>query len=473
MRICQLINIVIALFLVSCSSLKVEITRDMRLITPSWEKVPATFALRDKDDNYLTHPFFDIEPAFRKEQNTVNFFVTSPEDSIYKYNIDLYSGRLYKEHEYCPVDDIWDVYRGIIEKPNFTQGIVPKMYDQNGNPQKILLFGEANGIEQFHFHPTHFDRARIVGSILLEACESYPCDTQEKWKPTQILLGVGVRDEKFSNVLDLKDLRSKTDWTYIRAFIANQDGVHQMGKNYFPAYRISKEFSLDDTIKYFEKKAVPVHMDELLKFREGCFKLYNDVWDKSEKIRSEKIGQQDKFLSFFKDFYKKNGDEFYNCQKLVRPANINEDPRRLWFFSYLQGFSNLEKNSFYYSCSDRAWSYNPKVDSEHYFVNQMKELERCRARDFEKIFDQSINGIAQIKNQTNRSFRFIEYDSGRGGSHQKIYAWVSDIGRSFACKNKKDRIAGSNVGANDLQPELFPQDVVWESFAPDDAKTVK
>ncbi len=476
MRICQLLNIVAAIFLISCSTEKVDETRDQRVITASWLKIPARFALRDKDDNFLTHPFFDVNPALNKEKRTVNFFVTTPEESTYKYNIDLYSGRLYGEHEFCASDDVWDAYTGELQKPNFTQGIVPRTYDQNGDPQRIVVFGLPKLKDQkdlkARFHPQYYETGKIVGSLLLEACDSYPCDLKSKWKSAQILLAVNTTGEEnsFTKVNYLNELRSKTDWTYVKAMLTNQDGVHQVGKKYYPAFRISKELGLEDTLRYLESNSKNEKMDELAKWREGCFKLYDDFWDKSEKIRKQPRDQQFDFWKLFKEFYSKNSDQFYACSKLVRPANINEDPRRVWFYAYIQAFTNLDKNQFYYSCSDKAWSYNPKVDDTQYFNNQNKELERCRAKDFEKSFDQAINGLSLMKGQTNKEFRFVEYDSGRGGTHQKIYAWIGSQGKTLMCKNKKGLFKKAEPEA---QFDVFPQDVVWETFTPDEDKTVK
>lgn len=473
MRICQLLNFAVAIFLAGCSTPKVEEVRDQSLITPSWLKIPIRFALRDQDDNYLTHPFFDVNPSFAKDRRTIKFFVTTPEESRYKYDLDLYSGRLYGEHEFCDSDDVWDAYTGELQRPNFTQGLVPRTYDQNGSPQRIVVFGvpkfESKDLKG-RFHPQYFETGKIVGSLLFESCDSYPCDLKSKWKSTQILVAVNPKNDSYANINLLSELRPKIDWTYFKAMMTNQDGVHQIGKKYYPASRIAKELSLDDTLKYFESNSRVEKMEELAKWREGCFKLYDDLWEKSEKIRKEKLGRQDAFFLMFRDFYSKQSDQFYACGKLVRPGTINEDPRRLWFFSYLQAFTNLEKNQFYYSCSDKSWSYNPKVDDTRYFNNQNKELERCRARDFEKSFDQAINGLSLMKGQTNKMFRFVEYDGGRGGTHQKIYAWIANEGKALACKNKKSLFKRP---VYERPFDFFPQDVVWESFASDDDKTVK
>jgi hypothetical protein len=140
--------------------------------------------------------------------------------------------------------------------------------------------------------------------------------------------------------------------------------------------------------------------------------------------------------------------------------------RRQWFFAFLYAFVNLDQNGFYYSCANNAWAYNPKVDDTKYFNDPKKELERCRARDIEKSFDQAINGLSLMKNQINKSYRFVEYDSGHGGSHQKIYGWISDSANEIACKYKKS-------SGKENQFDLFPQDVVWEQYTPDEEKMIK
>ncbi|MFA6235906.1 MAG: hypothetical protein WC635_01155 [Bacteriovorax sp.] len=472
MRICQLQNLFLSIFIVSffagCSSAKktVEPPREERKIAAGWLKIPFRFTHLDNNDQYLTHPFFDVDPAVNRTQRSVNYFITIPEESFYKYDFDLYSGRLFKTRDYCAVDDIWDVYKADVYKPNFTQGIVPRTYDENQKPMRIVTFSRDGEIEKFKLAPTNYDTARIVGSIILDSCENYPCDLKEKWTSTQILIGVNPRDSAYSGVNLLSELRSKVDWVYAKAMLVNQEGIHQVGKRYFPAYRISRELNLNETFNYFEKKSTFANGAQLVKFREECFKLYDDVWEKSEKIRAEKHDQQSKFLNYFKDFYKTSSDQFYQCQKLVRPANINENDRRLWFFTFLQAFVNLEKNGFYYSCNDKAWAYNAKVDDTHYFNDQQKELNRCRARDFEKVFDQAINGLSVMRNQINKEYRFIEYDTQHGGSHQKIYGWVEQKNHAYVCKDKKSQ-------PKENQFDVFPQDVAWVNYTPDEERTIQ
>jgi hypothetical protein len=471
MRICQLQNIsklfFIATFFTSCSTPDVQIEHDDPLIEANWQKVPPKFSHRDHDfkrltpdEKILTHPFYDIDPSFKKERRLVNVFTTVPESGAYKYNFDLYSGRLYKDHDYCQVDDVLGQYSGNLNRPNFTQAIVPRFLNELNNPQAIIIFSDSAEKVTFKLQPTSYSSVRIIGSVLQDVCENYPCDENSKWLTSQILVGVNPYSVPYKAIHSLSELKTQVDWKYAIAILTNQEGVHQLGNKLHPAFLISKELNLEETFDYFEKKAKAVKLAEVKSFREECFKLYDEIWDKSEGIRSEKENQQTKFLTYFKEFYDVSSEKFYQCQKLFRPASINENEKRLWFFTFLQAFINLERNDFYYSCLEKAWLYNPKVDGTHHVYDQKTELKKCKARNFEKAFDQSINGLALMKNQINRTYRFIEYDTQRGGSHQKIFGWIERNNKSYVCKNQKNKTREDSF-------ELFPQDVVWPNYESD------
>ena len=91
------------------------------------------------------------------------------------------------------------------------------------------------------------------------------------------------------------------------------------------------------------------------------------------------------------------------------------------------------------------------------FADQNIELNRCRAKNFEKAFDRAINGMSLMKNQTKGQFRFVEYDNGKGGSHQKIYAWLYDRPHNYLCKYASKTPIQTTF-------DIFPHDVAWESF---------
>lgn len=465
------------IYLVGCAETPVApVKKDDRLIVAQWNKLPLRFSDREiKDDAFVTNPFFDIDPKIEnfKDKELDNFgiryFVSTPVESKFQYNIDLYSGKLYRERAFCAQDDIWQNYSGDLLTPNFTQGFVPRVYDEAKQPQRLIVISDKEAIEPFKEQPQYFDIARVIGSVVVERCENFPCDQNEKWKASQILVGVSAREVKLNSLDTFVELKKKINWNYAKAMIVNMNGYHKLGGRTHAAFRISKELNLKDTYAYFSKNSKKISNEEfgeLNTWRVGCMKLYDSIWDESEKIRKQDHGQAESFLKYFKEFYAKSSNEFYQCQKLVRPANIVENHRRLWFFSYIQAFNLLEKNGFYYSCVDNAWAYNPRVDTDKFYVDQNKELARCRAKNFEKAFDQAINGMSLMRNQTNRQFRFIEYDNMSGGSHQKLYSWIFDKNQNFACKY-------DSKTPNQIPFEVFPQDVVWENFKQDDAGVVR
>lgn len=483
MTICQLqirsAKLLLASFLTltiaGCGSAPVVENKDSRKIVPLWNKLPPRFAEREDNESVVANPFFDVDPNIKNmapvEANNfnINYVVTTPEGSSYLYDLDLQSGKLYQERTFCPQDDIWENYRADLMEPNFTQGIIPRVYDENKSPMRVVVISNKDNIEPFKESPVYFDSVRILGSVILDYCENFPCDLKSKWKSSQILFGVNSRDSRYSSVTSFSDLKKKIDWSYAKGMLTNMHGYHRVGAKVFPAYRISKELNLKDTYIYFNKTAQLVDTKkfvELNNFRAQCMGLYDDLWNNSEKIREQKNGQADGFLKLFKEFYSKNGNTFYECQKLVRPASITDNARRFWFFSYIQAFTLLEKSGFYYSCVDNSWAYNPRVDEGHFYVSQNKELERCRAKNFEAAFDQAINGMSLMKNQVNAQYRFVEYDNVRGGSHQKIYNWIYDPVQNFACKYKSKTPEQTPF-------EVFPQDVVWETFKQDEAGLVR
>ena len=200
MNICQFKNTTFSLliksfcviYLVGCAETPVAPPKkDDREIIAQWNKLPLRFAHREmKDDAFVTHPFFDIDPKIENmnpkdsDNYGIRYFVSTPAGSNFQYNIDLYSGKLYRERMYCPQNDIWDSYSGDLMTPNFTQGFVPRVYDQDKLPQRIIIISNKDSIEPFKEQPQYFDSARVIGSVIIEKCENFPCDQKNKWGRT-------------------------------------------------------------------------------------------------------------------------------------------------------------------------------------------------------------------------------------------------------------------------------------------------
>lgn len=474
MRICQLQNMSISLLIQSfciialfgCAETPVIVKKPKSIIKikADWQKLGPRFASLENDGKPSIHPFFDVDWRLEDYDDKdatkfrIPYFVTGQEEGSFLYDFDMYSGKLYKERMFCEQEDIWGSHTSEINKPNFTLGIVPRTYDETKKPQQVIIFAKDEHVPEFKEYPTTYNDVRVVGSVIIEHCENYPCTYKNSWEPTQILIGVPAKDSAFVTTETFVGLKKKIDWSYARAMLTNMHGHHNVGGKFIPAYRIQKEYGPVDTVEYFKKHSVILSEEKLTKLkqsREECFKLYDSLWDEAEKIRAKPNGQAEAFYNFFKTYYAKNANEFYTCQNYTRPASILDNPKRVWFFAYIQAFMILEKNGFSYSCRDNTWSTSYRMD-----------LERCKAQNFEKIFSQSINGLRLMKDQNNRLYRFVEYDNALGGSHQSIYGWIYDRPQNFACIDKKSE-------AMNVRPDIFPQDVEWEYFKQDDEKLVR
>ena len=435
--------------------------RSDHIITPEWFDIPKKFVVYDNEKVLPVHPFFDVAANWRSDQQLINYVEISPAESSYLYDLDLPSGKIYKVRDLCGNRDLWGAYIGKIEKANFVLGIVPQYYNQENLPQKIIIFKDRYNQDRFPFIPTESREARVIGSVVLDHCDLYPCDIRKRWQPTQILVGVDVLSSNYSDIKTFAELKTRVNWPYAKAFLENQFGAHNMTSNFYPAYRVNAELEIDNTRKYFFEKSTPVNMEKTKEWRKSCLRLYNSMWDKVTEIRSAKNSQREKFFDYFKTFYTYDADKFYRCQKVFRPANINDDADRNWFFAFVQAFLHLEQNGFYYSCKNEVWSHNPRIDQYHYMTNELSELRTCGALDFEKMFDHSINGLSLMKNQRTKFFRYIEYDSDHGGSHQKIFSWIAYPTKKLACEQ------------NSISPEIFPQDIYWQPFQIDGPKGEK
>lgn len=461
-RLCQLEKSISAFFLIfffsGCTHEVIQKDLSKVEIKPNWFKVDSKYTIVGDNEETLIHPYYDVEPNLKNKM--INYILITPQNSPYQYNLDLVSGKLYKVRDLCPTEDIWNSYSSTIHLPNFDYGVIPQFTDELGNLQRIIIYKKDQSVGKFEYDIKHFNEARIVGSLLIDSCTSFPCTTKDKWKTSQILVGVHADDEDLKNVESLSDLKTKIDWPYTKAFLVNSFGSFQVGRKYFPAYRTTTDLNLEETIKNFNKRAVKINLKDLQDFRKSCFDLYDEIYNEVSKIRTLKNSQQDAFLKYFKNFYSKDSKQYLNCQKNIRSANINQDPDRNWFFAFLTAFVNLEQSGLYYSCYEKGWAYNPRVDDTKFFVDQVKEINKCRAADFEQAFDRAINGMSLLKNQLNKFFHYIEYDSEIGGSHQKIYSWILDDAKKISCETEKNSY------------DFFPRDVVWQSFMADEKETV-
>ena len=87
--------------------------------------------------------------------------------------------------------DIWKNYRGVIFRPPYTEGVIPRVLDQLGKPQRIYVFGS----EEYYKNQTRVlaNKVRVVGGVIEQFCTKAPCTKKNTWQSKMILLAVDVK----------------------------------------------------------------------------------------------------------------------------------------------------------------------------------------------------------------------------------------------------------------------------------------
>lgn len=491
-------------FLLGCSQKKVTEVKTV-VAQPVWFKGPERFSHVHKDGTFPAHPFFDLVPYKSKEDRGISYFIVTPENSPYGYDFDLVSGKRFRRFDYCEHDDIWERTDDPIDRPPFNYGIVPRMLDQLRRPQEILVFSNKKYLKT-DFANVESQRAVVVGGLVVQYCSDYPCKSREHWLSKLVLIGVNPFDPKFGKIKTLLQLKKKVRWSYVRAFLENGFGRSTTGPKNEPAYRIISEIEGSQAFRYAAKKGEVFDFDQLNQMRRSCYQLYDYMWNSikvvrknqsspeselaKEKKRIERINaiknfgvsrfenmefttkkeavnevkelnRTKDFGAFFNDFYHKYGSRYRTCTKFVRPATINDDKDRFWFFTYLTNYFNLEGLGMYYLCYKKTWVENPRLSNgeRRYKLNRKRN---CLLHQLDNAFEQAITIMAGLHNSSREHYRFVEYDNGIGGSHEKLYSWVYSNGKELGCQSKRYRRQKRSV---------FPADVSWKSFSTDFRKT--
>ena len=459
----------------------------------SWLKTSELYNHKSDQGEYLIHPFFDLIPFASRKDTSINFVMTMPVGSHNKYSIDLRSGKLYRTHKMCSEKDIWKKYGSSIERPPFTEGYVPRLLDQLGTPQKIIIFGKKRYFNEFELVPTRSQRVRVVGGFLQQYCESFPCRGRNKWLSRLVLVGVNKNDPKLSKVTHINQLKKIYDWSHVKAFVENSDGRHVSTSEETPAYRMLGNIGPNEALVNALSKGHLFKFSEMKSLRENCFKLYNYLWKSAEGIRNfkdsyhkkkklkkrifdkkdvfsgnvisaersdvpearieEEITKLKSFSNYYNAFHKRYKKRFLTCQKFVRDTSINSNPRRMWFFAYLSSFFHAEEVGYRYSCSRQAWIENPMQSNGKRIKSLNNYLRNCTSKELDRAFDMSITLFSGLSKSFRPHYRFVEYDHGSGASHQKLYSWIYTNGDVRSCDKKRQ-----------ARNSIFPRDISWESF---------
>jgi hypothetical protein len=462
------ILLLIVVGIVACSRLKIE--PDSAQV--QWNDVDQRFSYGDEVGRPIPHLFFDLAPFINLRESTISAVVLNYQNSTYDYGLDTMSGQIFRRHRYCKVDDIFGRYDQEIYRPPFTWGVVPRLLDPLGQPQKVVIFGGGEFFKQEHLKSARSHRIRIVGGLIDRYCPTRICKSKESWDTSLILVGVDLNDPSFRHVVDLGMLKKKVNWNGIRSFLENGRGVklirsfvpseqgsrHYVPKNSaIPAFKIGGESGGRAALEAVLKQGHLFDDKEMTTLRNKCHKLYDLLWTRVESIKNDENGNVGNFIRLF---YKKYRDRFYTCSKFVRPANINIDQRRHWFFSYMTLFFKLNRMEYHFLCRNRSWAKNHLKDSGKMLIDLDHEIKYCNTKNLDFGIRQGVGFVHGLYKNDMDYLRYIEYDQRHGGSHQKIYNWVNERGVVPNCRDPKE------VPSKEVMGYIFPSDVSWESLLP-------
>lgn len=440
----------------SCSELETEIVQK-DAADPAWNSGPERFIQRELSGDISIHPFYDLVPFSSKFDNGINFFplFSSSDHAFYDFN--LSSGKVFARHRFCPRKDIWKKHGGKLIKSNFTYGIVPRLLDQIGMPQNILVFGNSDLYNNLSKSIAESHRVRVVGGVLEQFCKEYPCSTSNKWISRLVLIAVDMNDKEFSDVRDIPALKEKVDWKYARTFLENLQGGTKSNGNVRPAYRVIGEIDPKRSLDTAVKKGHLFRFKEMMSLKKGCHKLYDHIWNSVSLVREGK-GKYKTFSKFFADFHPEFGKQYRNCSKLVAGSTLNSNIERFWFFSFLNAFFEMENAGYIYQCTRLVWKRNlVNPFSGKRSIDPSKNFNHCTDSGLDYAFEMAPVMLKGISTSGRSYSKFIEYDSESYGGHQRVFSWTRWTGKEYQCLDDKGDKVTSVKG-------LFPSDIVWRRF---------
>lgn len=484
---------------------QVERMSDLPVVEPipQWLNVDRRFAPRQAEGDPYIHAFFDFLPFPERKDLKINFVAVTPTKSRFAYGVDMHSGQYYKKYNLCSQNDVWKSYRGSISTPPYTKGFVPRMLDQLGDPLKVVVFGALKYFPKFNPRSPVSQRVKVVGGVIEQYCEYYPCSFRSQWMSRLVLIAVNDQDPKYAKVNSISDLKKMMKWDKFKAHMENLPGRLIRGLEQKPAFRISGSVNAEDAFDYALTKGHQFKFDQLAKLRSGCHKLYDHIWRGAQQLRKNiKLGRSRRQLSklrtdslvvnmkesifkdnlekveeveaelakddspiegfsnfddYFMNFYSKYSRRYLTCNRFVRVSSVRADIDRHWFFAYLTAFMQLERIGYIYHCPRRAWVKNPFLANGKRQFDTAKMKKGCRSEDLERSFDSAVTILQGLRKSLLPHYFYKQYDHGIGGTHQRIYSWVFSNGKMPACKAELKKI---NKGVG------FPNDVSWKPFHP-------
>lgn len=478
LRLCQLKSLILLLIIVQLSSCTLR--RDepssselLNTFPNKWFSVSKNHSLISQQGVPASHLYFDSTPDFLNDDREVNVLIATPENSEHAYSIDLSSGQRYYTHSFCKQNDIWNEYALGVNKPPFTVAYIPRVLDQLGDPQKVIVFSKR---KSFIDDPGRtYQKVRLVGAYVEQICPDGNCLGKSNWLSKLVFLGVDSQDQHFSRVKSAQDLKHAINWNHSKAVLGNMEGRNFIGDLMYASTRIGELIEYEDAFDYFKKRSIFLTDTELKKIQKGCYALYDRLWEEVGKTRQEDkpamtmqelntkvklieslkkqkipVGFAARFRAFTKNYFK----EITTCEKFVYHGNINQDREKFWFLSHLAIFYRLHREGYFFDCRNKVWQRNVLNEKGSPMYDLVRDIDLCKEAEIDQAMDYLPNFLTGLKSEK-EYYKFIDYDNQTYGSHQKMYTWVKVKSRKFDCSNDPNTKIKNEL-------KVFPEDVTWK-----------
>lgn len=419
----------------------------MTLVSADWFRINPKHSLVGSDGYPRPHLFFDVVPEISRNERFVNAVLVTPQGSDHAYEIDLNSGQRFYSHTYCSQKDIWNHQPGTFKNPPYGIGLIPRVLDQLGTPQKVLILSSRNLTETFE---TNYYRVKIVGGFIEQECLEGNCLGKQNWLSRLVLIGADIDDKEQKELNTLADFTKKYTWEDVKAYLENIDGRNFMGSKTYPAIRIGALIPAEEAFAFYKGHSIIFSNKESEKIQKGC----HDLYDKLLNIASTSI-KQNEFSRKLTEFTQKYYPEIATCEKFVYHGNVNEDPEKFWYLSYLQIFFRMHKDGYVFDCVNKNWQKN-LLDKEGNFVFDLKrDIVKCKDRDIDQAMVFLPNFLRNIKDSGNFYYKFIDYDNHPYGTHKKMFSWVKNRAKKMDCSNDPNEKMKKAL-------KVFPEDISWK-----------
>jgi hypothetical protein len=340
----------------------------------------------------------------------------------------------------------------------------------------VLIFGGAKRMGESIDH--HFVRVRMVGGYVEESCPDLNCLGRDTWTSRIVFVAVDPQDPKLGGVRDIETLQKYESWERLQPTLQNMDGRNFSIDKTYPYIRVRKLLSYNETLQTFKKRSAFMSDKEIVKIQKGCHALYDKLWtdvgaDRDEdkparnqeelkkklKVREEikekkmPVGKLARFRKFVKQYF----NEAVTCDKFVYHGNINQNPERFWFHSYVGMYLRLHKEGHYFDCRRKVWAENiidVNGNPAHVLPD---EIDFCSETDMDLAMEYMPNHLKAMKGIMGNFSRFIDYDTHEFGTHRKIYSWVKMNRRKYDCSSDPNELILDKL-------VIFPEEAAWKRW---------